>query len=359
MSVLSKLLAMSKDQLKSTIQSIDASAVKSRGLRRQFGKIRAKSGGFTLLELLVVVAILAAVASTTFTMLQDTDRRAAAGAHVHAMGQIASALVAFPKLNSNKYPAVWDSLLANPTDPDSVPAAPGDGPDGIPNTLDDVPGREAGWLSIVSADLTEQLTIEELNDDELDLLKSVGITGVRGLDTTAQSGGCTNDNLRNLIEQKGNDVVPSRIYNPESTQDGKGGCGGVYSLHEENAAAIAATDPDGMPNSGDETEAVPAIGPAKYVAKWNADPARVGAATGANLIAFGITDGVSLISRDAYAGLAVAPIYRHVETHEYPGYIVLFNVDVANESVTFQAVVDGAGDTREEELGELDNLRNT
>ena len=80
--MLNKLMAMSKAELKSRIQAIDAAAVKGRALRRQLAGLKKKEGGFTLLELLVVVAILAAIAGTATVMLQDTDRKAAAGAHV-------------------------------------------------------------------------------------------------------------------------------------------------------------------------------------------------------------------------------------------------------------------------------------
>jgi prepilin-type N-terminal cleavage/methylation domain-containing protein len=345
MSMLSKLLAMPRAELKSRLQAVDTSAVKGRGLRRKFEKIRAKEGGFTLLELLVVVAILAAVASTTFAMLQDTDRRAAAGAHVHAMGQIASALVVYPKLNNNSYPGVWDSLLA------------------LPSTSGD-------FLSILSPDLTQQLTASTLTTGEAKALWLAGIRGVRGLDVDAEyevngtDTACTNANLQAIIEEKDNDVVPSRIYSPPSSQGGKGGCGDTtttpIAAHVTSGTAITAAT------------VLTNITPGVRVARWNsvggdatADPARLGVETGStdSLIAFGITDGVSLIDRNAYAGLAVAPIYRHVETHEYPGYIVVFRVtpatDTSEGEVVFQAVVDGAGDTREEELGELDNLRNT
>lgn len=351
MTMLSKLLAMSGSELKSTLQSVDTSAVKGRGLRRRFEKIRAKEGGFTLLELLVVVAILAAVASTTFAMLQDTDRRAAAGAHVHAMGQIASALIVYPKLNNNKYPAVWDSLFDQPNE------------------------NSGNWLSIVSSDLTGQLSnTTPLTIGELNALSSVGIYAVRGIVPTAHSNGC--GSLKTLIENKNNDVVPSQIYQLSSTQTGKGGCGG-------NNLATLAVNGGSLSNV---TQGTVALAVGTKVARWDGDPARLGVVGGLpahdSLIAFGVTDGVSLIDRNAYAGLATAPIYRHVETHEYPGYVVIFRVtpsggyyddddddpntpDVwvtdadVEGSVVFQAVVDGAGDTREEELGELDNLRNT
>ncbi|MBL8425817.1 MAG: hypothetical protein JNK06_20355 [Candidatus Accumulibacter phosphatis] len=44
---------------------------------------------------------------------------------------------------------------------------------------------------------------------------------------------------------------------------------------------------------------------------------------------------------------------------EYNRFIVLWNVSTTGGQATFQAIVDGAGDTKDEELGEVDNVRRT
>jgi hypothetical protein len=57
----------------------------------------------------------------------------------------------------------------------------------------------------------------------------------------------------------------------------------------------------------------------------------------------------------------LATIYRHVEPDEYKHFVVPFKVsDVGvGDKPIFQAIVDGAGDTGDEELGELDEVRPT
>ncbi len=105
------LMGLSKAELKTKIESIDASAVKGRGLRRKLETMKRKQGGFTLLELLVVVAILAAIAGTATTMLQDTDRKGAAAAHVAMMDELSKGIQTFRVLNQGNYPDKWDSLM--------------------------------------------------------------------------------------------------------------------------------------------------------------------------------------------------------------------------------------------------------
>ena len=81
--------------------TIDDSKLASRVARLQ---AKRKQGGFTLLELLVVVAILAAIAGTATIALQDTDARASAAAHVTMMDELNKGIRTFRVLNKNQYP---------------------------------------------------------------------------------------------------------------------------------------------------------------------------------------------------------------------------------------------------------------
>lgn len=74
-----------------------------------------KQGGFTLLELLVVVAILAAIAGTATIALQDTDARASAAAHVAMMDELNKGIRTYRVLNRNTLPNNYDSLLVAAT----------------------------------------------------------------------------------------------------------------------------------------------------------------------------------------------------------------------------------------------------
>jgi hypothetical protein len=87
--------------------------------------------------------------------------------------------------------------------------------------------------------------------------------------------------------------------------------------------------------------------------------ARVNALPSDKLIAFGVGPDATLFDPSRYASLSHAPIYRHVDPDEYNRFIVLFKVFSTGQKAEFWAIVDGAGDTKDEELGELDNVRET
>ncbi|MCG8429322.1 MAG: type II secretion system GspH family protein, partial [Chromatiales bacterium] len=82
---------------------IDAASIEDNKLAKRVSKLQAKrkQGGFTLLELLVVVAILAAIAGTATIALQDTDARASAAAHVAMMDELNKGIRTFRVLNKN------------------------------------------------------------------------------------------------------------------------------------------------------------------------------------------------------------------------------------------------------------------
>lgn len=77
---------------------------------------------------------------------------------------------------------------------------------------------------------------------------------------------------------------------------------------------------------------------------------------------FGVGPDSSLFDPENIGALSNVPVYRHVESWQYNRFLVLFNLGSSltpNGKATFQAIIDGAGDTKDEELGELDNIRAT
>ncbi|MDR1461735.1 MAG: type II secretion system GspH family protein [Azoarcus sp.] len=320
MSMLSKLLSMPRTELKSRLQAVDAGAVKGRGLRRKFEKIRSKQGGFTLLELLVVVAILAAIAGTATIMLQDTDRKGAAAAHVAMMDELSKGIQTYMVLNQGKYPNNFDSLLFGSSTLETTTTPAGD--------------------SLFDQDLIGNLTVSVLNSDGARSLGEANISTYRLLGTQC---GTSPAAVIAEIKDKSNDIVPANLYRPSAAH----GCGrstdtGLFTL---NGSVYTSTVP---------------------VAIWKASPERVNADEDDTLVAFGIGADSTLFKPTTIGALSNVPVYRHVESHQYNRFIVLFNVgDVTtsgskgNGKAIFQAIIDGAGDTKDEELGEVDNIRNT
>ncbi|MDP3650412.1 MAG: prepilin-type N-terminal cleavage/methylation domain-containing protein [Rhodoferax sp.] len=319
--MLKKLMAMTKAELKSTIQAIDATAVKGRALRRQLAGMKKKDGGFTLLELLVVVAILAAIAGTATIMLQDTDRKGAAAAHVAMMDELSKGIQTFRVLNQGQYPNNFDSLLSNAT-----------------NVM--VGAADAG---MISSDLAGNMALSTLTAADVTALSEVGITTTRVIDTTATpdggaAGDCATGALIKalLVSKKGN-LTPQNIFRPVTAN----GCGFAAD------APIVATGAAYLWGNGT------AANPANQ---------RVNAPQDARLVAFGVGPDSTLFNPSTIGALSNSPVYRHVAPTEYNRFIVLWNVGstaTAAGQATFQAIVDGAGDTKDEELGEVDNVRKT
>ncbi|MCG8428274.1 MAG: hypothetical protein MI754_13045, partial [Chromatiales bacterium] len=86
------------------------------------------------------------------------------------------------------------------------------------------------------------------------------------------------------------------------------------------------------------------------------------------LMAVGLGPSSNLFNANDLGGMTSVPVYRHVSETEYNRFIALFNIGTVNaggtgmtagDQVSLTAIVDGAGDTKEEELGEWDGTRNT
>ncbi len=192
--------------------AIQASDISDSELKSKFLKLKAaKQAGFTLLELLVVVAILAAIAGTASIALQDTDARASAAAHVAMMDELNKGIRTFRVLNKNSLPTNFDSLISTTTAKDGVTGA--------------------AKLSISAIDDIELMAV---TTDVGSILHGGGITSLRYVHNAAaanpaDAGDCSK--IKELIESRGNAVVAGNIFLSPAAN----GCG--YSASFSSGAA--------------------------------------------------------------------------------------------------------------------------
>lgn len=286
--------------------------------------------GFTLLELLVVVAILAAIAGTATIALKDTDARASAAAHVTMMDELNKGIATYRVLQRNTYPNRFDSLMQTATD--SAAAVP---------------------LTILGFDAADGYVTGELSVGVQTIMEEAGIKELRYVNTTLTGDGFTCTNPEATVTSRDNDVVAGNIFMSPAAN----GCG--------QSATI------------DGDAATPVLHDVLY---WNGGTERLtgqqdpaGAASDYNdegnyaYLLTGIGPSSSLFDANTLGGMTTVPVYRHVKPAEYNRFIAVWNVGTYDDTgaivpagqLDLTAIVDGALDTKEEELGEWDGTRNT
>jgi prepilin-type N-terminal cleavage/methylation domain-containing protein len=335
-------------QLKTKFSSIDTNDINDSSLRAKAAKLKAKQGGFTLLELLVVVAILAAIAGTASIALQDTDARASAAAHVTMMDELNKGIRTYRVLNKNTYPNRFDSLLGS-TGLASAATFPSNGLVAI----DDI-----GKLA-----LTES-AIDKLKDLGITELQYLDFDNVADFDEDGTATDCADANITTTIASRSNHVVSNNIFlTPKAN-----GCGETVALATGHLVSIwtggyeriyggdgAAYDVAGSATDGTDVATKGAT-------------ITTGFSTAPVVMAVGLGPSSNLFNANELGGMTTVPSYRHVSEQQYGRFIALFEIgtftgtDAAYtvaDQVNLVAIVDGAGDTKEEELGEWDGTRNT
>lgn len=306
--------------------------------------------GFTLLELLVVMAILAAVAGTATIALKDTDARAAAAAHVAMMDELNKGVHAYRVLNRNVIPTKFDSLLE---------AAAGTA--GDPLAATDI--ATADFVEIASFGAGDGVTIDTVDADVVQLMVDAGLDALQYVNTTygnAANGDYIDgvedcDNLEDLVASRKNAVVAGNVFMSPAAN----GCGDTVDFVDANGdvditSLTVVTWTSGSERlTGQQGDATPTA---------DGEPA---------YICVGVGPSSTLFDTSGLGGMTTVPVYRHVGPTEYNRFVAIFQIGtydatnggtdgiVAGDQLEFIGVVDGALDTKEEELGEWDGTRNT
>jgi prepilin-type N-terminal cleavage/methylation domain-containing protein len=344
-----KSLMEKREALMARFADVKENDIQDAELRSKFRNLKAKQGGFTLLELLVVVAILAAIAGTATIALQDTDARASAAAHVAMMDELNKGIRTFRVLNKNALPTGFDSL--------------------IQTTSNDTTFAGAAPLSVAAI---EDIALVDLPVGAAEVMEAGGITGLQYVHNDATSdpadaGDCAD--IEGLIASRGNAVVAGNIFLSPNAN----GCGYAWD-NEDGDGATAGFQLNGAPKVALWTggyERVMGEGGAGFDATaltTDGSAITAGVADAPVLMAVGLGPSSSLFNANDLGGMTSVPVYRHVSETEYNRFVALFNIGTVNatadgietgDQVSLTAIVDGAGDTKEEELGEWDGTRNT
>ncbi|MGE9292168.1 MAG: prepilin-type N-terminal cleavage/methylation domain-containing protein [Puniceicoccales bacterium] len=304
-------------------------------------KEKRNRGGFTLLELLVVVAILAAVAGTASIALKDTDARASAAAHVTMMDELNKGIRTYRVLQRNELPSRFDSLVETGTTGDATSGT----------------GLSVAGFSI-AADGSGDAYLMAIPSGVQTIMADGGIESLQYVDTTVTPADSDLDcsDLSALINSRGNAVVAGNIFmSPDANGcgfnqelDGTAVMGVWWQGGSERLTGHADIDDDG----NDLVEF---------------DGTNIAAATGNAYLLTGIGPSCTLFDANTLGGMTTVPVYRHVKPDEYNRFVAVWNVGTFDGAGAIEpgdqcelvAIVDGALDTKEEELGEWDGTRNT
>lgn len=282
-------LMAKRDALMAKFSKVDVADIKDAELRAKAKKLKAKQGGFTLLELLVVVAILAAIAGTATILLQDTDQKAAAALNAVKMDELNKAIHTYPVLNDGMFPNYMDSLLVSGSV--NIPSAAAGGSAGAvggDTSVIELPGTDFTAIAVTPvAKMTE-----------------VGITSVMDLNETAQSAACASGNALKGALDAGT-VTIDQLYSTDIK-----GCGTARTIADGSAFVLYTGSL--KPIMGEAA--------ATYTTKVGVDASNeVNAGTVGHpvVIVLGLGQSSELFNPQQLGALSTAPTYKSTSANEY------------------------------------------
>jgi prepilin-type N-terminal cleavage/methylation domain-containing protein len=216
---------MNIKQMKETIskfRAADVSVIKDDALRVKAQKLQAKQGGFTLLELLVVVAILAILAGSVISALSGQEEGAAQAVTVHTMATLEDGFGIYKATEKRTLPGDMDSLLCS-TAVDASGTAP------TITTISAGTTTKLGGTSNVAKvgggmtkDLADNITVLNVTSGAMQAVVDAGVTSLRYVEAefcngTANSLGATEDGSPVELTDVSK---PNLIFNDPIVEDG-------------------------------------------------------------------------------------------------------------------------------------------
>ena len=271
-----------------------------------------KQLGFTLLEVLMVVAMLAIVGGAIITNYGGLEQKASSGTATHSISGVANSVTVY-QATEGVLPNNLESLIA-----------------ATPSDLEfeaDIPDNAAGGAAagVLAAhlphSLEDKLTVTNIDPEPL---VDAGITMIRYMDLKGNGAG-------GVLDVKGADGnatevdniadidIPGHAFEIPLSTDGNRGRG----YHVEVPAVVTAegTIPLAVWNPGDNGYNNVVVGGQKTSV----------------LVALGIGDASSLVGGGVFTNLVDAPYKGGVAKNQYNHYIAL--IDVSVEPARFVAVV--------------------
>ncbi len=337
--------------------------IQDKKMRKQALRLKRKEGGFTLLELLVVVGILAIIGGALVSSFGGQETKAAQGTATNAIAGIEGAMRTYQTV-SNRLPDNLEALACRPAS-------------AAPTAIQDLPAPDTGIVTTeaykfggqsnvagvgggMGKKLADKFNLRAASADEATALNDAGVLNMRYAVTAA----CDNDVATT-------ELVPT--MGGISVATGTIGQGKLVDMDIPNHAFE-----DPRPNGADWNNRgrgfSVAMTTGEPVMIWSAGTGgynnkKLGAGADDVLVAMGIGQASDFIGGPD-SPFAKAPFYGQIGKDKYAHYIALVNIGSDNDAdgvlieangdtvrgegkAYVQAIIDARGDFLDEEMAEF------
>ena len=286
-----------------------------------------KESGFTLIEVLMVVAMLAIVGGSIITSYGGLEDKAAKGTATHTIAAVEEAFRLFDA-TEGALPNNLESLIA--ATPDTPVYQAGE----LDNAATDASGGVSAGL--LGAKVAAKFSYV---DTDPAALVAAGINKIRYLDLKGNGAGGTLD-----------------------IKDADGGATTVGNIADITIPQHAFEAPrPGNKNRGRGYYVNAAGGTTIPLAVWNPgangyNNVKVGGTPTSVLVGLGLGNASTLVGGGVFANLGHAPFYGTVAKNQYNHYIALIDISISPAKIV--AIVDSRGDFLDEEFAEATGQKN-